>query len=73
LTLDKILSALRAERDRLEKAISALEGSAITESAVAGPRRSRKRGRRTMSAEARQKISEAKRKWWAKRKGKKTV
>jgi len=73
LTLDTILSALRAERDRLNKAIAALEGTATSARTAATPVKRRKRGRRKMSAEARQKISEAKTKWWAKRKGKKSA
>ena len=70
MTRATILAELKSERDRLHRAISALE--------VSAPRRGRpkrtqvatvRRGRR-MSAEARRKISEFKRKWWAQRKRK---
>lgn len=70
VTRANILVELKSERDRLHRAISALEGNA--------PRRGRPkkaqvaiapRGRR-MSAESRRRISEAKRKWWAERKKK---
>lgn len=70
MTRESILHELRAERDRLHRAISALEGTVPrrgrpknTEVAVVHPRR-------RMSAEARRKISEFKRKWWAQRKRK---
>lgn len=70
MRLDTILAELKAERDRLQRAVAALEGTA--------PRRGRPkktqiptvRRRRRMSAEARRRISEAKRKWWAERKKK---
>jgi hypothetical protein len=70
LILDTILAELKRERDRLHRAISALEGTA--------PRRGRPkktevalvRPRRRMSAAARRRISEAKRKWWAEHKRK---
>jgi hypothetical protein len=66
--LDTILAELKAERGRLHRAIVALEGTA--------PRRGRPRKtevaivrrRRQMSADARRRIGEAKRKWWAARK-----
>ncbi len=60
-----ILADLRAERDRINQAISALEtfGGSATAS------KSKKTGRRHMSAAARRKISEAQKKRWAKQKG----
>jgi hypothetical protein len=69
VTLATILAELKTERDRLQRAITALEGTA--------PRRGRpkkgqigivRRRRRRMSAEGRRRIGEAKRKWWAARK-----
>jgi hypothetical protein len=71
VTLNTILAELKTERDRLQRAIAALEGTT--------PRRGRPkkaqiatvRRRRRMSAAARRRIGEAKRKWWAQRKPKK--
>jgi hypothetical protein len=70
LTLDTILAALKTERDRITRAIAALEGTATAAPArgTAAPATARKRRRRKMSAEARQRLSEFKKKWWAKRK-----
>jgi hypothetical protein len=72
--LDTILTALKAERDKLTKAIAALEGTATAAPAspTVAPATAigRRRRRWKMSAEARQQISEAKKKWWAKRKRK---
>jgi hypothetical protein len=68
MTLDTILTELRSARDRLHRAIAALEGTA--------PRRGRApkeaavrtvRRRRRMSAEARRKVSEGMRRSWAAR------
>jgi hypothetical protein len=68
MTRAAILAELKAERDRLHRAIAALEGTA--------PRRGRPpkatgatvRRRRRMSAEARRRVSAGMRKWWAGRK-----
>lgn len=67
VTLDRILADLRAERDRIDQAISALEGrgSSHRGRAAGGPRR-----RRHMSADARRRISEMMKKRWAERKRK---
>ncbi len=70
LTLDTILTELKAERDRLNQAIAALEGAT-----AAGHRRKKAQiterpRRRRMGAAARKRLSEAKRKWWADRKKK---
>lgn len=71
MTLDTILDQLKSERDRLHRAIAALEGS---EHQTRGRRRRvappRFPLRRKMSAEARRRIAEAKRKWWAEQKKK---
>jgi hypothetical protein len=53
-----LISQLRGERDRLDRAISALEGIG-----------SNGRGGRTLSASARKRIAEAQRKRWAKARG----
>ena len=69
MTLDTILTELKAERDRLNRAIAALEG---TTAAGHGRKNARKtvKPRRRMSAAARKRLSEAKRKSWAERKKK---
>ena len=67
MNIDSILSALKAERYRLDQAIAALEGAS-------GPRRGRPplsatgRRRRHMSAAARRRISQAMKARWAVRK-----
>jgi len=71
MDIQNILNDLRRERDRLDKAISALEGE--------GPRRrgrpvgsggGKTRPRRHMSAAARKRISEMMKQRWAERKRK---
>jgi len=66
MNTSEIVSSLRSQRDRIDAAISALEGSGNRggRTALTGKRRS---GRR-MSAAARRKISLAQRKRWAKQK-----
>ncbi len=61
-----IIAELEAERDRLDTAIAALEGSGHSKRRGRPPGM----GRRHMSAAARRKIGEAKRKWWAEQKKK---
>jgi len=70
LPLDTILAELKMERNRLNRAIAALEGVTrpTRRNPARGPSRSRTRRRAKMSAEARQRISEAKKQWWAKKK-----
>jgi hypothetical protein len=73
LTLDTILAALKAEREKIARAIAALqEGTtaAAPASGTAAPATRRRRRRRKLSTEERQRLSEAMRKWWAKRKRK---
>ena len=70
LTLDTILTELKAERDRLNQAIAALEGATPTGGRSKKARNTEKPRRRRMSAAARKRLSEAKRKWWAERKKK---
>ena len=69
MNLDSILSELKSQRKRLDHAIAALEGTVVTASKEVATTVKRAR-RRTwkMSAEARKQISDAKKKWWAKRK-----
>jgi hypothetical protein len=71
LTLETILTELKSERDRMNRAIAALEGtSAAGPAGSKSPRKAAPRKRKRMSAEARGRISDAKRKWWAERKKK---
>jgi hypothetical protein len=58
----QIISALREEKDRLEQAISALEGAGGR--SIGGGRR----GRRHLSAAAKRRISIMMKKRWAERK-----
>ena len=71
MSLDTILAELKAERDRLNQAIAALEGVTrpARPNAAAAPPKRRERGRAKMSAKTRQRLSEAKKEWWAKKKG----
>lgn len=71
----QIIAALREERDRLDQAISALEGGAgrgrrgrRPGPVPGGPGRGRGRRRRRLSAAAKQRISEMMKKRWAERK-----
>jgi hypothetical protein len=66
--IERIVNELRIERDRIERAIAALESGAGT-----GPKNGRRgfgRRRRHMSAAARRKISIMMKKRWAERKRK---
>jgi hypothetical protein len=64
MNVSAILSALKAERDRLDKAIAALSGIG----ALRNMNRRGSRRRRQMSAEARRRISLAQKRRWAKQK-----
>jgi hypothetical protein len=70
LTLDTILTELKAERERLNRAIAALEGTSAAGDGRKKAQDTEKTSRRRMSAAARRRIGEAKRKWWAERKKK---
>jgi hypothetical protein len=61
-----ILEALKAERDRLDQAIAALEG-AKKHSGRMSSGREVKRGRRRLSAAAKRRISEMMKKRWKER------
>jgi hypothetical protein len=71
-----VLAVLRAERDRLDRAIAVMEtepkrrgrkpGSAAVAAAAAGEA-PKKRGRKKMSPAARKAVSERMRKYWAER------
>jgi hypothetical protein len=66
MDITSMLQELRAERSRLEKAISAIEG---IDSNRATHRTQTKLARPSLSAAARKRISMARKQWWAKRKG----
>ncbi len=74
MDIDRILHELRSERDRLDRAIAALQGAGAGgarrngRTAAAAAKGGRRRGPRHMSADARRRISEAMRKRWAERK-----
>lgn len=67
MDIQQIVSALRDEKDRLEQAISALEGGNGRRSRGLGNGR-RGRRRRRLSAAAKRRISEMMKKRWAERK-----
>ncbi len=67
MDIQRVLAELKQERDRIEEAISALEGLESNGRKSAGGAR---RGRRHMSAEARARISRAMKLRWAQRKKK---
>jgi hypothetical protein len=73
MDIEKILSDLRSERDRLNQAITALEllgsdGATLGQVSAAAITSARRRGVRSMSAAARRRIAEAMKKRWAQRK-----
>lgn len=75
MDLDRIVADLKRERDRLSRAIAALEGTdapapATKQKAVARPPASKKRRRRGLTAEGRKRLSEAMKKRWAERRRK---
>jgi hypothetical protein len=67
MDLSDVLTALKTERDRLNRAITTLEGGNSLTGRRGRPRNAGGK-RRRMSAGARAKIAAAKRAWWAKRK-----
>jgi len=66
LDTEQIIEALRAERQRIDKAIAALAGSSGATRSSQG-----RRGPRHISAEARRRISEAPKRRWAEQRKKK--
>lgn len=74
MNLQQILSDLHQQRNRLDRAIAALEGIGSQSKRRGRPLKnsgtaSAPQGKtRRMSAAARKRIGEAKRKWWAKQK-----
>jgi hypothetical protein len=60
-----VISQLLAERDKIAKAIAALECLDGSRSTTAAPAKAARRGRRPVSAAARKRMAEAQRKRWA--------
>ena len=74
LDLQKILSELRAERDRINQAIEALDGiasSPVTKKRAGGARETGRR-RGGITPEGRRRLSEAMKKRWAERRKKRS-
>ena len=70
MTIESILTELKEERDRLNQAISALEGHGPLKGGRRGAGAGGPRRRRRMSPDARRRISEMMKKRWAERKRK---
>lgn len=69
MSVDKIISEIDAEIARIQKARELLVGlEASKGKATKKATKGRRGGKRTLSAEAREKIAEAQRKRWAKQK-----
>jgi len=68
MNVDQIISALRAERDRLDRAIAALEGGGSYNRATAI--RGNGRRKRRLTPEGRRRLSEMMKKRWAERRKK---
>jgi len=71
MDINSILDQMKQQRDRLDRAISALEGGRATKARrKTGSRAAngRRKGKRRLSAAARKKISEAAKARWAKAK-----
>ena len=66
LDTERILEALRDERDRLDRAIAVLQGGSRSSAGRSRASGKKRRGPRRMSAEARRRISEAQKKRWEK-------
>jgi hypothetical protein len=60
-----VLSQLKAERDRIDQVIAALESLDGAKQTTTAPAKAGRVGRRTMSPAARKRIAEAQRKRWA--------
>ena len=74
MDIERIVAELKQERERLDRAIAALDGSVpLVRGRRATPGNGRRRARRHMSAEARKRISEMMKKRWAERRRKKAA
>lgn len=65
MDISGILAELRAERDRLDQAIAALQGVTSVRSSGPGKTRAARGGRRRLSAAGRRRLSELMKKRWA--------
>jgi hypothetical protein len=70
MDLLKVIQELYDERKRLDGAIAALESVLENKAVLPEPKGSKRRGRKSMSHEERQKVSERMRKYWAARRRK---
>jgi len=73
MDLGRILSELRSERDRIDRAIVALQGISSAKSSISGSVRVPKRRRHHLTAEGRRRLSEMMKKRWAERRKKVTL
>ena len=74
MDLQRIVGELKQEREKLDRAITALDGSGPgIRGRRAKPGNGRRHARRHMSAEARKRISEMMKKRWAERRRKKAA
>ena len=67
MDLFKVIDALREERKRLDYTIKALENMIEGEEIASSVVRPKRRGRKSMSREERQKVSDRMRRYWAAR------
>ncbi len=70
MDLLKVIQELYDERKRLDGAIAALESVLETKAALPDTKGTKRRGRKSMSHDERQKVSERMRKYWAARRRK---
>jgi len=70
MDLLKAIQELYEERKRLDSAIAALESVLENKAALPDMKESKRRGRKSMSHEERQKVSDRMRKYWAARRRK---
>lgn len=66
MNVDAIVTELKAERERLDRAIEAIKG--IGRDGASRPVTAHSQPKQVMSAVARKKMSLARKKWWAERK-----
>jgi hypothetical protein len=67
MDLFKVINELREERKRLDYTIKALENIVEGEEIASSVARPKRRGRKSMSREERQKVSDRMRRYWAAR------
>lgn len=67
MNIDQILSELKSERDRLSRAIEALEGAKATRSTVRRAGRPVRRRKNRLTPEGRRRLSQMMKRRWAER------